>query len=393
VREPLALFALSADAPPELFTAAAGFKNCVVVPRRKSPILTPSRISSHKRFFTMPMPKSLRFVQRVGSYHYFRKAGCKPVRLPGEEGSPQYLAAYERALAGRNPDRLARVAFMGSFAWAIDQYTASSEFNSKTLGTQRAYAVSLKILRESPIARGLVRDLDRRNVNAHCSEVEQRFGRSRGDHQAMMISIVWDFADRHLAQCKLSDRTNPTRRRRRSYESKPRDAWSPGVCKRFLDGASPELATAFALLLYTGQRRGDVIRMRWSDFDGKFISVVQEKTGESVHVRVHRDLRKMLMSVEHRGDTILTTKRGNAFDKTTLTKAIKKRLREIGEPELVLHGLRKAAGVRLAEAGASVQQVMAVLGHRSPRMALFYCAQANKRQLSDDAMALWERAA
>ena len=133
--------------------------------------------------------------------------------------------------------------------------------------------------------------------------------------------------------------------------------------------------------------------MRWSDFDGKFISVVQEKTGESVHVRVHRDLRKMLMSVEHRGDTILTTKRGNAFDKTTLTKAIKKRLREIGEPELVLHGLRKAAGVRLAEAGASVQQVMAVLGHRSPRMALFYCAQANKRQLSDDAMALWERAA
>ena len=69
------------------------------------------------------------------------------------------------------------------------------------------------------------------------------------------------------------------------------------------------------------------------------------------------------------------------------------RTRAIGEPELVLHGLRKAAGVKLAESGASVQMIMSVLGHRSPRMALYYCEQANKRELSDEAMRLWERAA
>src|SRR5262249_44923285 len=97
-------------------------------------------------------------------------------------------------------------------------------------------------------------------------------------------------------------RSNPTRRRKRSYDASPRLAWPQSVCKRFVDGASPELATAFALLLYTGQRRGDVCRMRWSDFDGKFISVVQEKTGEHVHVRVHRDLRAALMKIEHRGE-------------------------------------------------------------------------------------------
>jgi integrase len=57
------------------------------------------------------------------------------------------------------------------------------------------------------------------------------------------------------------------------------------------------------------------------------------------------------------------------------------------------HGLRKAAGVKLAESGASVQMIMSVLGHRSPRMALYYCEQANKRELSDEAMKLWERAA
>jgi integrase len=335
----------------------------------------------------------LRFVQRVGAFHYVRKTGIKRVRLPGEPGSPEYLAAYERALAGKSVE-LTKLGFVpGSLGWAIDRYTAHAEFNSKAAGTQAAYLVSLRVLRASPIAQALVRDIDRRHVNQHCSEVEQRCGKSRGDHQAMIISIVWDFADRHLAQCKLRDRSNPTRRRKRSYDAQPRDAWSPRVCKRFLDGASPELALAFSLLLYTGQRRGDVVRMKWTDIDRGYIHVRQEKTNELVVVRLHRDLLKMLMKTPRRGDTILTTKRGNAFDKTALTKAIKARLREIGEPELVLHGLRKAAGVRLAEAGASVQQVMSVLGHRSPRMALYYCAQASKRELSDAAMALWEKAA
>jgi len=39
--------------------------------------------------------------------------------------------------------------------------------------------------------------------------------------------------------------------------------------------------------------------------------------------------------------------------------------------------------VRLAEAGASVPMIMSILGHRSPGMALFYCREANKRQLSE----------
>ena len=180
---------------------------------------------------------------------------------------------------------------------------------------------------------------------------------------------------------------------RKRVHSPRRRAWPQSVQRRFVEGASPELKLAFALLLYTGQRRGDVCKMRWSDFDGRYISVTQEKTDEHVAVRVHRDLRAALMKIERRSDYILTTKTGRPFDKTTLTKAIKKRLREIGEPNLVLHGLRNAAGVKLAESGASVQMIMSVLGHRSPRMALYYCEQANKRELAHKAMRLWERAA
>ncbi|HMF27139.1 MAG TPA: tyrosine-type recombinase/integrase [Candidatus Cybelea sp.] len=346
----------------------------------------------------------LRFVQRQGDYHYFRKAGTKPVRLPGAEGSPQYLAAYERALAKTEGkiksasetqqlvESALAVAFLpGSLGWVIDQYQTHREFKSKAHGTQVAYAVSLKTMRSSPIARAPMRGLTRQHVNAHCEEIAKRLGPSRGDHQAMLLSILWSFADNHLPQCKLDVR-NPTSKRKRAYEPTPRDAWSKAVCKRFLDGCSSELALAYALLFYTGQRRGDVCKMKWTDYDGKFIEVVQEKTGACVPVAVDCELKAILDKTERRGETILTTKTGKPFLATALTKAIKTRLRTIGEPNLVLHGLRKSAGVDLAEAGASVQQVMSVLGHKTPTMALYYCAQASKRKLSSDAMKLREKA-
>ena len=58
-----------------------------------------------------------------------------------------------------------------------------------------------------------------------------------------------------------------------------------------------------------------------------------------------------------------------------------------------MHGLRKAAAVRMAEAGATVQQLMSVFGWKTPTMALYYCREASKRKLNREAWSLWERAA
>ena len=78
-----------------------------------------------------------------------------------------------------------------------------------------------------------------------------------------------------------------------------------------------------------------------------------------------------------------------------MSKDIRARLIEIVEQPVkyVLHGLRKSAGVAMAEAGATVEQIMAVFGHKTPKMALYYCREANKRKLTNGAMSLWEKAA
>jgi integrase len=49
---------------------------------------------------------------------------------------------------------------------------------------------------------------------------------------------------------------------------------------------------AFALHLYTGQRRSDVHRMAWSDIAQGRLRLVQQKIGKSVQVKIHPDLQR-----------------------------------------------------------------------------------------------------
>jgi integrase len=165
--------------------------------------------------------------------------------------------------------------------------------------------------------------------------------------------------------------------------------------------APPHLALAFSLLFESGQRRGDCCAMLKTDIerdaDGQWLMVeAQEKTGERVPIHFHRALRVAIAKHggRHKSDFILTTVTGRRYAKGDLTKAIRKRLIEIGEPpgKYTLHGLRKAAAVRLAEAGASVEQLMSWLGWRSPAQAVYYCREASKRKLNRRAASLLERA-
>jgi len=128
-------------------------------------------------------------------------------------------------------------------------------------------------------------------------------------------------------------------RARGTYKAKPRKAWPLAVQRAFYEGAHEHLQLAFALL-YTGQRRGDVCRMRWTDIEDvkggeQWLAVVQEKTGETVPVLLHSVLRRAIMrhARERKSEFILATPTGKRYDKGWLTKVIQARLVEIGQPK------------------------------------------------------------
>jgi integrase len=127
--------------------------------------------------------------------------------------------------------------------------------------------------------------------------------------------------------------------------------------------------TAFALYLYTGQRRSDVVRMAWTDLAGDAIKVVQLKTGARLKIRLHPELQEILRRWPRSHIAILTTVFGKPFSFAGFGNMMADAIKAAGLPDrCVPHGLRKAAARRLAEAGCSEKQIAAVITQRSKKL-------------------------
>ena len=148
---------------------------------------------------------------------------------------------------------------------------------------------------------------------------------------------------------------------------------------------------AFALMLNTGQRRSDVHRMTWADVTGNTIKVVQQKTGAKLTLPLHADLRAILTETKRKHVAILTTEYGRAFTVDGFSGFLRDAIKAAGLPlECQPHGLRKAAGRRLAEAGCSSRELMAVLGHKTLSEAERYTRDADQARLASAAVARLE---
>jgi integrase len=355
----------------------------------------------------------LPYVQRLGKYHYFRLPGAKPDRLPGAEGSPDYLARYwelrNKAEAAAKPQPVAPateasvepVYLKGSIGWVIERYLASGQFiDSRKPGTQQTYRYVAALLKRE-LGGGVFSDIDETAVERYLAKIREECGPARALMQRILISKLWKFA-KGLPEVNIAGKPNPVREVARGYRVKaPHARWSPDVQHRFLEGASPTLRLAFYLLKYTGQRRSDVVKMKWSDIaevrDRLRINVVQKKTGERVPLRLHVELQKLLDQLPRAGQYILTGPNGEPYadDGKALSRAINRRLTAIGvSPRTyTCHGLRKTAACELADLGVDLLDIMAVLGHKTAKQALEYIREARKEMNIDRAFDIWEAAA
>jgi integrase len=148
---------------------------------------------------------------------------------------------------------------------------------------------------------------------------------------------------------------------------------------------------AFALLLYTGQRGGDVARMVRSDIVGGRIRVSQDKarkgTVNELMIPIYPALARALkagpvVGMQH----LITDARGRAL--RGLTALIATAAERAGlPPRCKAHGLRKAALRRLAEHGSTTKEIAAVSGHRSLSEIERYTARADQARLAESAVA------
>jgi integrase len=143
---------------------------------------------------------------------------------------------------------------------------------------------------------------------------------------------------------------------------------------------------AFALALYTGSRKADVARLGWQHVRGNRIAVSQQKTGARIDIPIHPELARALEAVPKTNLTFLMTERGAPFSDAGLGNWFRRTCNAAGLPQCSIHGLRKAACRRLAEAGCSEKQIAAISGHASLSEVARYTKQADRRRLADQAL-------
>lgn len=156
---------------------------------------------------------------------------------------------------------------------------------------------------------------------------------------------------------------------------------------------------AFSLLLYTEQRRGDVVRTDRQHVRAGVLTNVQNKTGHEVSIPMHPNLRAELDALPRDNLTFIMSERGGPMTPEGFTNWFRKLVEAVVDDEgkrllpdgLSPHGLRKATCRRFAEAGCSHHEIMAISGHQTLAEVTRYTVTANRIHLGERAFAALAR--
>ena len=131
----------------------------------------------------------------------------------------------------------------------------------------------------------------------------------------------------------------------------------------------------------------DVHRMTWVDVNGGTIRIVQQKTGRKLTIPLHHNLQAVLAAHKREHITIINTEYGKPFTVDGFSQWMRDAITAARLPlECQPHGLRKAAGRRLADAGCTPHEIMAVLGHKTLAEAERYTRDADQLRLAGAAI-------
>lgn len=342
---------------------------------------------------------------------YYRIEGRPMIRLRAPPGSPEFLAEYQRAkeaVAGAAAKPLSQAADVAtSLRWLVEQYYKSAWFKTLAPSTQRARRGILDSICESTIQtpagvrrRGVLpfAQMKAKHLRAIRDEKidlpEAANGRLKALGQVFAYALEQDLVevDPTAAVDFLASASEGFHTWRveevRAYE------------KQHPIGTKARLA--LALLLFTGVRRSDVVKLgrqmerdgilHFTETKGAASRALSRKTKRpSAKTRVLPILPQLreVIDASPSGQMVYLV---TAFNKPFTAAGFGNRFRdwcdEAGLNHCSAHGLRKAGATIAADNGATVHQLMSIFGWETLRQAGAYTKQANRTRLAGEAMHL-----
>ncbi len=318
------------------------------------------------------------------TYLSFRRGKGPRVRLPNDPTSDDFLQAYKAALLGEPaPSRNRFVhAAPGTIAALVASYMKSAEYIGLRDTSKAGYNTRLETIRTEHGHRTIAGLSRERIVTGILQPYADRPGAALDTIKKLRILIRHAINIGWLKHDPSLGIKRPKIQKIRSWTDDEieqfKRRWPIGTRQR----------TAFHLFLNLGQRRSDVVKMAQTHITPeRKIRIKQQKTGRELLIPLHRDTIEALDAFEMQHIVIITTAYGKPFTVDGFSGWMRDAISKAGLPlGCKPHGLRKAAGRLLAEAGCTAKMIMAILGHTTLAEAERYTEEADQAGLAVDAV-------
>jgi integrase len=332
---------------------------------------------------TMPRPRPpylSREVTRHGKPVWYVRVDGKRTRLRAQYGTTEFEAQYRAALAdGQKRERGG--ASTGSLAWLIERYRETTAWASLSKATRRQreniFRQVVRLAGAQPFARitraAIVAGRDRR---AHTPAQARNFldamrGLFRWALEAGMVKVDPTVGVKNPHRLKGDGFRPWTEDDVAAYEKR----WPIGTRQRvWLD-----------VLLYTGLRRGDAVRLGRQHIRDGVASLKTEKTDMLVMLPLLPVLAETLAAGPCGDLTFIAGAGGKPLTKESFGNEFRQACKAAGVPGSA-HGVRKIAATRAANAGATVAELEAIFGWQGGTMASLYTRAADRMRLAAKAM-------
>jgi len=317
------------------------------------------------------------YIDRTGKLRrYFRKGGKQLGPLPGDVGSEEFMTAYAAYLAEK-PTTAKTTLHADSLGKLIIDFYGSRFFTDLKASSRQLYKYALE-----PLAKEHGHRSATLMTAEHAEKIINKIGETRpgmGNLTRAVMRRVMHFA------VKTKRRKDNPMLAVEAFKVGEHHTWTDAELKQF--EAKWRLGTrqrlAYALLLYTGQRVGDVAKMNRADVADGMIHVVQQKTETALYVPIAPELEAAMKAYPAKGLTLIGDANGRPIKRAALSALMRSAIKLAGLPSrCVAHGLRKAAMRRLAENDATEKQIAAVSGHKTLKEVQRYTKAADQKKLA-----------
>ena len=334
------------------------------------------------------LPYVHRFEDRHGHVrHYFRRPGFPRVSLPGVPGTRDFMAAYDAAMRGEKPPMGASRTEPGTFDALVVLYYQSAEFKGLALSTRTSYRNLIEGFRAENGKKRLA-DFTREDIR---QAIAAKYATpAQANNLLKKLHLLFTFAAN--AELLTADPTKDVKNLK--YRATSHTSWTDEDIARFR-ARYPEGSrerSALALLLYTGQRLGDVASLGWHNLRPGALVLRQQKTGTELSIPLHPEALPALFECPVDAPAFLMTEQGHPFTVKGLGNWFNDATRAAGLPKLTAHGLRHAVARRLAEAGCSLPEIAAITGHKNLRELETYLQDYRRAQGAKEAIRMYTEA-